>query len=214
MSSPTKTPTSSVPPLFGGAQAQAGMALVGHVRTALAEAGLPRNSQLSGGALAGLIEPNQFGSTGFSVKIVGAERLEFNVVVSGKPHLRYIRQGGEGGSEPHEPERLAPRVKQVFESLGFTVQSVHVGGWQTTWDDDVDYVVVTDYPAVLGRDEQVIRRYLAFRLDAVRHDRAAMVKESAAIARRISETDAELLELDRAMALSMAASYPAQERGR
>src|SRR5438874_1267116 len=96
----------TLPPLFEP-QNRPGLELVGHVRGALAAAGLPRTSTMNGAALAGLIPPNHGGSTGFSVKIVGANRLEFNVVVSGTPHLRYIHHH-DGGYEPAQPERLLP----------------------------------------------------------------------------------------------------------
>lgn len=125
------------------------------IADALASAGLPRTSTLSGGEVRGLTQ--SLGSTGFSVRKptgeawdrLGADELDFHVVVSGKPAgVRYERtfdsHSGEELSEPRAADtaRVAVKVAAVFEALGFTVVSSLCTGWQTAWDDDVDFNVI------------------------------------------------------------------------
>jgi len=126
------------------------------VRAALDDAGLNRTSGYSGGEIAGWIDPNHFGSTGFSVRRQADGNLSWHVVISGKPHLRYRewteRRDGDSIDlhEPVNPETLAPRIKAAFETLGMDIREVSYGGAQMHWDDDVSYNVVTDHPEWLG----------------------------------------------------------------
>jgi len=125
------------------------------VRHALAEAGLGRTSKMNGGAVTGWIARNHGGSTGFSVKPTANEgEVVWNVVISGKPHLSYRSWTDSDGmrfSEPTNPGSLSPRIRAAFEDLGLDVRSVTCGGYQTHWDDDVNYSVVTNYPEWLER---------------------------------------------------------------
>lgn len=153
-----------------------GKAIATRVHDALVEAGLPRISHYTGGEIRGWTEA--IGSTGFSLRVNGEHagnplvrggtrfvpssppQIDFHVVVSGKrAGLRYRtwtqRRPEEGDTiELHEPidaERLAPKIRAVFEGLGFQVQSVRYSGAQMHWDDDVSYNVVTDWPTWIGR---------------------------------------------------------------
>jgi hypothetical protein len=187
----------SEPKLFG-APGKPGVALMTGIRDVLKAAGLPRTSTLTGGELTGLLEPNYGGSTGFSVKIVGADRLLFHIVISGKPHLRYERTGDDE-REPVEPESLAPRITRVFGSMGYKVFDVKCTGWQLSWDDDVDYEVTTNYPASLGHDPATTRRYLLVRLRDVERKQAHWTKEIAYANKGLREASAEATELREAI---------------
>jgi hypothetical protein len=136
---------------IGGSRATAGM------RHALAEAGLGRTSTLNGAEIRGWIAPDHYGSTGFSVKTAEDGNLVWHVVLSGKPHLRYrtfIEKDGKGGDitmyEPINMDLLHTRIAAAVRSLGIDVREVRSGGYQTHWDDDVDYEVVTRHPDWLG----------------------------------------------------------------
>ena len=125
------------------------------IKAAMEAAGLKRTSRYAGAEIAGWIERNRMGSTGFSVRPLEDGRLHWHVVLSGKPHLRYSSHRQVSGEEavtlhePVAPEALFGRLRAVFAALGLSPHEMRVGGWQGMWDDDVDYDVVTDHPAWL-----------------------------------------------------------------
>lgn len=131
------------------------------IKNALAEAGMPRTSGMSGGEVTGWTQA--YGATGFSLRAGKGRRdigrlpegqVDWHIVVSGKPLLAYREYEGEDGDTYHEPirpESLCPRIRQVFEALGMTVHKVTYSGHQTVWDDDITYNVITDEPAWLSR---------------------------------------------------------------
>lgn len=123
------------------------------VQHAMNEAGLKRISTLNGGGTNGWIEAHYYRSHGFGVKPDKRPgELDWSVVVSGKPHLRYEESRYFDGDEamisndPQNPEILYPKIKKVFESLGMTVREVDYTGHQTMWDDDVNYNIRTNHP--------------------------------------------------------------------
>lgn len=123
------------------------------VQHAMDQAGLKRTSTLNGGEINGWIEPQYYRSHGFGVKLDKRPgELDWSVVVSGKPHLRYEENKYFDGDEamtsndPVNPERLYDRIKKVFESLGIVVHQVEYTGHQTMWDDDVNYNIRTNHP--------------------------------------------------------------------
>ncbi|EHP93668.1 hypothetical protein [Methylorubrum extorquens] len=126
------------------------------IKAAMEAAGLKRTSRYAGAEIAGWIETNRLGSTGFSIRPMEDGRLHWHVVLSGKPHLQYSSYRQVSGDdtvtlhEPVNPERLFGQLRDVFEGMGLTPREIRVGGWQGMWDDDVDYNVVTDYPAWLA----------------------------------------------------------------
>lgn len=131
------------------------------IKNALAEAGMPRTSTLNGGEVTGWTQA--YGATGFSLRAGRGRRdidglpegqVDWHIVISGKPLLRYREYRDEDDGTYHlpiNPESLNPRIRQVFEALGMTVHKVSCGGHQSVWDDDVSYNVVTDEPAWLSR---------------------------------------------------------------
>jgi hypothetical protein len=129
------------------------------IRDALEAAGLGRDSAYTGGEIAGWIPSNRFGSTGFSVRKETDGGLGWHVVVSGRKHLKYREwtEEEENGSielhEPIEPERLCPRIADVFRSMGVPVTKVTCGGGQMHWDDDVSYDVASGHPDWLGKPD-------------------------------------------------------------
>ena len=135
------------------------------VKDNLAKVGLPRTSTLNGGAITGYTTHS--GSTGYSVAFlrpeyakmyeVSQERqlLNFHVVVSGEAAgLKYEPDyswddDADYDDEPEyhkpvNPELLEPKIKAVFESMGIKVILVKVSGWQTHWDDDIEYTVLAE----------------------------------------------------------------------
>ena len=123
------------------------------IRHAMAEAGLGRTSNLNGGEINGWIEAHYYRAHGFGVKQDKRPgELDWSVVVSGKPHLRYEENRYFDGDEPmtsNDPtnqEILYPKIKKVFESLGIVVHHVEYTGHQTMWDDDVSYNIRTNHP--------------------------------------------------------------------
>lgn len=124
------------------------------IQHAMAEAGLGRTSTLNGGEINGWIEAHYYRSHGFGVKQDNKHpgQLDWSVVVSGKPHLRYEENRYFDGDEPmtsNDPinqEILYPKIKKVFESLGIVVHQVEYTGHQTMWDDDVNYNIRTSHP--------------------------------------------------------------------
>jgi hypothetical protein len=132
---------------------EAGMALATKVRDALAAAGVPRTSRHAGGEVRGLIDPNHHGSVGFAVREY-PDRLEFHVVVSGKPagmrYRRWSESQDNGDSidlhEPTNPMTAEPKIRAAFAAAGLNVREVRHTGHQMHWDDDVDFEVVTAKP--------------------------------------------------------------------
>lgn len=122
------------------------------VKSAMADHGLPRTSTLNGAEICGWIDPNLRGSTGFSIRKLPDGNIVWHVVLSGKPHLKYREYrevNGEDTIDLHEPintERLFPALRRVFEDLDMVVTSIELSGFQTHWDDDVDYNVTTKPP--------------------------------------------------------------------
>lgn len=155
---PDKTPVSafSVPkPTYpmGGKTAAL------RVRQALAERGFVRSSCLNGANLVGWIPQNVFGSTGYSVKFDpdNPKQVIWNVVISGKPHLMYEEEEENQGTDedpdyidfhhPVNPDSLGPALTEALTTLlGLNVISVRSGGYQTHWDDDVDFRIITTRP--------------------------------------------------------------------
>lgn len=136
------------------------------IKDALAEAGMPRTSNMGGGEITGWTRV--YGSTGFSLR-AGSRRemgdasegqVDWHIVISGKPLLAYREYRDHDGDTYHEPirpESLCPKIRQVFESLGMTVHKVRYSGHQTVWDDDINYNVVTDRPDWLSlRNKRLI----------------------------------------------------------
>ena len=132
------------------------------VRQALAEHSFPRTSILNGAELTGWLKPNIFGSTGFSVKVNPNDpaQLFWNIVISGKPHLKYHEYEENQGTdddpdyidlhEPVSPNGIAGDISKALQSaLALDVISVKHRGHQTHWDDDVEYTVTTLRPSWL-----------------------------------------------------------------
>ena len=122
------------------------------LRDALDKEGLSRTSRYNGGAVVGWIEKNHLGSTGFSVRPIEDGRLDWHLVISGKPHMRYREYKDVIGDEvyelhsPDDPEVVYGKIRKAFSTLGLTVDEVRWTGHQTMWDDDVDYNVTTATP--------------------------------------------------------------------
>lgn len=123
------------------------------IQHAMNEAGLGRTSTLNGGEIKGWIEAHYYRAHGFGVKQDKRPgELDWSVVVSGRPHLRYEENRYFDGDEPMtsndpvNPERLYERIKKVFEGLGIFVHQVEYTGHQTMWDDDVSYNIRTNHP--------------------------------------------------------------------
>lgn len=47
---------------------------------------------------------------------------------------------------PVNPEILERGIAKVFTDLGFIVEDVYESGYQTMWDDDIEYTVTTEAP--------------------------------------------------------------------
>lgn len=152
---------------FRGDYAKAFMQAVADEMT---KAGMPRTSKLRGGEITGYTTHS--GCTGFSVSDASSSfddpkfralpngYLKFHVVLSGqnagleyetKP-LWYGKDGSdddeedydEDGHEPIDPDSLHKRITEVFTKMGLKVIEVRTRGWQTVWDDDVDYDIYTE----------------------------------------------------------------------
>jgi hypothetical protein len=147
-----------------------GKEAVSAIKFKLDEAGIGRNRMLltSGAEIRGWT--NASGSTGFSVKqatewdqkaqrtIAIPGQLDWHVVVSGKQagikyadFTEYREHVGEmsmhevsGSTDP-----VQRKIKNVFESMGLKVHSTRMSGYQSHWDDDVDFNIITDRPAWL-----------------------------------------------------------------
>ena len=130
-------------------------ALVGQIKEALADAGLPhrpkdgpQSSVLSRGHLTGLTSAR--GATGFSVR-PDRDALFFNVVITGSEAgveyepVEKLRSGRVVIlAKPVNPEILYSRVAGVFESMSFGVREVERAPVQLMQDEDIDYTVTTD----------------------------------------------------------------------
>lgn len=123
--------------------------LLQKIKDALSDAGLPRIGNLNGAKVRGWIEPNTYGSTGFSVTqredAIGT--WEFHVVMCGEEAgLKYHEDRRTGEHEPIGQDRLCPKVQAVFENFGFKVTAVEPAGYQRMWDHDVSFTVKTKAP--------------------------------------------------------------------
>jgi len=122
------------------------------IKEALAAAGLPRTSTMTGGEITGLT--STYGSTGFSVRPdEDGKKLNFNVVISGEAAgVRYRHfeelQGDDVVElhEPVDPEILYPKITAVFKEIGLEPMEIAESGYQLMWDDDIEYKVVTRRP--------------------------------------------------------------------
>lgn len=143
---------------------KSGLEAVTLIKNALEAAGMPRKSSFNGGELTGWT--STFGSTGFSVRKVSDSVVNWHIVISGKPLLKYKKvyswnEDGEresNGEEPVNPDSLLPRIKKVFQDLGLDVTNLGCSGYQTMWDDDVDYDITTKWPEWLLKDDKKTRR--------------------------------------------------------
>lgn len=126
------------------------------IQDALEKVGLGRTSKMNGGHTAGFIEKNRFGSTGFSLRPRPDGGVDWHLVISGKPHMRYREYADHGDGETYElhepvnPEVVYGKIRDAFSLLGLAAKEVKYEGHQTMWDDDVEYGVVTAYPEWLG----------------------------------------------------------------
>ena len=142
----TTVPVPSIRDIATGHKEQ-GTSMMLHIKEALDRAGLGRTSRYAGGEITGLT--TAYGSTGFSVRLDSDGTWDIHVVLSGEAaglsYRHYKKYDSEGDCRNmHEPENaaiLCPRIQAVFEELGFSVQAVRCSGWQSHWDDDVDYNV-------------------------------------------------------------------------
>ncbi|MBD8615490.1 hypothetical protein IFT57_08825 [Pseudomonas sp. CFBP 13719] len=122
------------------------------IHDAMQSIGLPRTSKLNGGEITGWT--THHGATGFSVRRDNREGLlQWHVVVSGRPHMSY--EEDEDGHRPSRPEMLCTRIKKLFEEFGVKVNSVKATGWQTAWDDDISYEILTDHPGWLENNRRL-----------------------------------------------------------
>lgn len=141
---PTKKDAVSVATPVPKLSDNSGKDLTAYVRSELEKKGLVRESPYAGAENTGLTK--SIGSTGYSVRDVG-NGLSFNIVLSGKKvGLKYV-ENTSGGYRPTESSAQVPipNIAAVFKSMGFKVSSVSLSGYQTMWDDDVEYTIYTDY---------------------------------------------------------------------
>ncbi len=139
--------------------AEPGVVLMQYVRDQLAAAGLPRlGSPLDPGAeITGLIPKGAFGDTGFSVQELNERELEFHIVISGESAgIEYNEwsewQGGYGTMRCRQPtnqKSLHVKLRDTFRELGFEVKKVKNDSYEKYDNDDVSYLVITDYPEIL-----------------------------------------------------------------
>lgn len=118
--------------------------------------GLKRTSGLNGADTRGWIEKNHLGSTGYSIRPLPDGTLDWHLVISGRPHMRYREyreiQDDETYSlhSPENPEVVIPKIRKAFAALGIDVVEAKCTGHQTMWDDDVDFNVTTRKPEWLA----------------------------------------------------------------
>jgi hypothetical protein len=155
----------TLPSIYDRAE-EPGKVLMRHVREQLAAADLPRlGSELDPGAeTTGLIPKGAFGDTGFSVQELSERELEFHIVISGEnAGIEYNEwsewQGGHGTMKCRQPTNqrsLHVKIRDTFREMGFDVKKVKNDSYEKYDNDDVSYVVITDYPEILkiSRDER------------------------------------------------------------
>lgn len=127
------------------------------LRHELGKIGLKRTSGYNGAETRGWIEKNHLGSTGYSIRPLADGQLDWHLVISGRPHMRYREyreiQDDETYSlhSPENPEVVIPKIRKAFAALGIIdVAEVRCTGHQTMWDDDVDFNVRTGKPEWLA----------------------------------------------------------------
>lgn len=100
----------------------------------------------------GWLPPNHMNGLGHALRQCPDGTLEWNLVLTGRPHLEYRAPWGadgdwddayDGGGEPSDTDRLHARIAAVYEGLGLDVSGVRLGGYG---DADVRYVVSTPRP--------------------------------------------------------------------
>jgi hypothetical protein len=128
-----------------------GKGLMAYIKDRLAQAGLPQVS----GEIAGIVPRNLGGHIGFAVQVFPTS-LKFHVVVSGKKAgLQYTHYKGKQDGEiyelhdPIKPESLYGKISQAFKFMGFKVAKVQLTSFQSQWDDDITYMIETDFPPSL-----------------------------------------------------------------
>ncbi len=146
----------ALPPIYSDGD-EPGVALVRHVAEQLEQAGLPRHGENKERLYTGLVNPEAFGDTGFSVKEISPRELEFHIVISGKSAgVEYNEwtdwQAGYGTMHAYEPlnqKTLHGPIREAFREMGFEVKRVKNDSYEKYGNDDVTYIVVTDYPEIL-----------------------------------------------------------------
>jgi len=134
-----------------GLEQDCGRATVLELKDRMAEAGMPRTSHLAGGEVAGLMENDIGGSTGYSVQVYD-DHVRFHTVLSGQAaglqYRHWEEYDDEGESDelhaPVNPEKLIPKIAGVFAGAGLTVREIRASGYQMKWDDDTEYEVLCD----------------------------------------------------------------------
>ena len=156
MSESTGSGLMALPPIYSDAE-EPGVALMRHVAEQLAAHGMPRQGNNTERLLTGLVNPEAFGDTGFSVKELSPRELEFHIVVSGKVSgIEYNEwtdwQAGYGSMHAYEPMNqkvLHAPIRECFREMGFSVNKVKNDSYEKYGSDDVTYTVITDYPEIL-----------------------------------------------------------------
>lgn len=148
----------AIPPILPPLSVNNGKDACQRIHDALEAAGLPRTSRLSGGEIRGVTTAE--GSTGFSARVLSDGTIDWHIVISGKAAgIKYRDytdwQGDEQYemSDPINPDVVIPRIREVFSQLGLQVidrpetpqqlSRPRCTGWQSHWDDDIDYNVLT-----------------------------------------------------------------------
>lgn len=134
----------SLPPL----NANEGKDLVSAIQATMEAAGLVRESPYAGGENLGQIPTNHYRG-GYWVKDTGSG-YDFGITLSGKKNgVRYDksrdRRTGNTIHNPINPEAPYSKITAAMQSIGFKVNKVQVRAHQTSWDDDIDYTISTDY---------------------------------------------------------------------
>ncbi len=120
-------------------------------RAALEEAGLGHEGARDA-PVDGWLPPNYMNGLGHALRQCPDGTLEWNLVLTGRPHLEYVAPWGadgdwdaayDGGGEPADTDRLHASIAAVYEGLGLDVAGVSLGSFG---DTDVCYVVSTPRP--------------------------------------------------------------------
>lgn len=167
----------SLPPIYSEGE-EPGVALMREIARKLAEHGLPRHGEDTKRIITGLVNPEAFGDTGFSVKELNNRELEFHIVISGGvAGIEYNEwtewQSGYGAMTAREPlnqKSLHSAIRDAFRDMGFTVKKVKNDSHAKYGSDDVTYVVITEYPEILKvsasggdrKDDNVSKQWDAF----------------------------------------------------